>query len=260
MLKVRETLTIITVRIRMSESVDTFSLPSNVCAYNQNHVFDQLKSRPSPPSANEINRTHQPIMKRQKEQQVQQQQQRPENQQQSSPPLPTTSQTIQIDENPLTTSSSIIEFLNHEQTCLVPDNDSEMDIDSIFEEINRLSDDSDERSVDEILLEAETLLARQEHFNLDRSNGEDFGELIVGDDEFTSNLFEKWKIDEHLKPISEESTPREMRSIHRDNGPTDEITVSTYFFLNLFSNFVFVVYFVFLVVVRLLDSINKYNI
>lgn len=231
MLKVRETLTIISVRIRMSESVDKFSLPSNVCAYNQNHVFDQLKSRPSPPSANETNRTHQTIMKRQKEEQVQQQQQqqqRNENQQQSSPPLSSSSQTIQIDENPLTTSSSIIEFLNHEQTCLVPDNDSEMDIDSIFEEINRLSDDSDERSVDEILLEAETLLARQEHFNLDRSNGEDFGELIVGDDEFTSNLFEKWKIDEHLKPISEESTPREMKTLHVDNGPTDEITVSTH--------------------------------
>lgn len=50
---------------------------------------------------------------------------------------------LQIDENLITTSSSIIEFLNQEQNCAnLLDNESELDIDSIFEEVNRLSDDS----------------------------------------------------------------------------------------------------------------------
>lgn len=207
----------------MSEGVDTLSLPSNICEYEYNAFDHQLESRP--PSANERNRTHQTIMKRQKEPQLQLQQQ---NQQQPSAPLPPTHST-QYDENPLTTSSSIIEFLNHEQKCLVHDNDSELDIDSIFEEINRLSDDSDERSVDEILREAEILLSRQEQLDLEGSNGEEVGDdyVVVGE-EITSSLFEKWKIDEHLKPISEESTPRDINAQHSHNGPTDgEITVST---------------------------------
>lgn len=161
-------------------------------------------------------------MKRQKEPQLQLQQR---NQQQLPAPLPPLHST-QYDENPLTTSSSIIEFLNHEQKCLVHDNDSELDIDSIFEEINRLSDDSDERSVDEILREAEILLSRQEQLDLERSNGDEVGDYVVVGEEITSSLFEKWKIDEHLKPISEESTPRDMKSQHSNNGPTDEITVS----------------------------------
>lgn len=197
---------------RMNESVDIISLPSNICAYNQN----QLK--PNQPSYDECSKQHQTIMKRQKGQQVQQ---RMLAIQQKSPTPPLSSMQ-NTDENPLTCSSSIIEFLNHEKTCLVPDNDSEMDIDSIFEEINRLSDDSDERSVDEILREAEILLSRQEQLELERPNGDEFHV----DESITSNLFEKWKMDEHLKPISEESTPREMKSHHSDNGPADDVTVS----------------------------------
>lgn len=195
-------------------------------------MFDHIKSRP--PSANETIKTHPPIMKRQMDQQLQLQQQ---NQQQLPPPF-SSSQSRPFDENPLTTSSSIIEFLNHEQKCLVHDTDSELDVDSIFEEINRLSDDSDERSVDEILREAEILLSRQEHFDLERSNDEGTGEYVVVDEEITSNLFEKWRIDEHLKPISEESTPRDIRSQQNDNEPTEELTVSASLFLFvLFFNF-----------------------
>lgn len=174
-------------------------------------------------------------MKRQKEQQLLLQQQRQKNQQQLPPPF-SSAQSRQFDENPLTTSSSIIEFLNHEQKCLVHDTDvdSELDVESIFEEINRLSDDSDERSVDEILREAEILLSRQEHFDLERPNEEGAGDFVVVDEEITSNLFENWRIDEHLKPISEESTPREIRSQQNDNGPTEEITVNTIGFFSFY--------------------------
>lgn len=154
---------------------------------------------------------------------------------QQLPPLPSE----HIDENLLTTSSSIIEFLNHEQTCLAHDNDSEMDIDSIFEEINRLSDDSDERSVDEILREAEILLSRQEQFDLERSNGDAANDVVV-DNEITCNLYGKWRNDEDLKPISEESTPREMISQQSYNGPIHEITVSVLFFSSLNYNSFFI--------------------
>ena len=56
------------------------------------------------------------------------------------------------------TNSSILEFLNQEQQCLVDAVDSEIDIDSIFEEINRLSGDVEDRNVEDILKEAEQLL------------------------------------------------------------------------------------------------------
>lgn len=68
------------------------------------------------------------------------------------------------------TSSSIFEFLNQEQQCwsfnpyATSDDDcaSEVDIDGIFDEINRLSGRIQEsRSVDEILQEAETLILSQ---------------------------------------------------------------------------------------------------
>lgn len=215
----------------MSESVDTLTLPSNISPYN--NVFDHIKLRP--PSANATIKTNPKIMKRQKEQQLQLHQQQQQNQQQLPPPF-SSSQSRQFDENPLTTSSSIIEFLNHEQKCSVHDTDvdSELDVDSIFEEINRLSDDSDERSVDEILREAEILLSRQEHFDLERPNEEGAGDFVVVDEEITSSLFEKWRIDEHLKPISEESTPREIRSQQNDNGPTEEITVNTIGFFSFY--------------------------
>ncbi|XP_059617143.1 centrosomal protein of 162 kDa isoform X2 [Phlebotomus argentipes] len=61
----------------------------------------------------------------------------------------------------LTSSSSLLEFLTHEQKCLeglLEGTSTDVDIESIFEEINRLSDNSDERSVEEILKEAEMLM------------------------------------------------------------------------------------------------------
>lgn len=157
-------------------------------------------------------------MKRQKEQQQQQHQLQPS----SLSSLPS----LQMDENPLNSSSSIIEFLNHEQKCLANDNDSEVDIESIFEEINRLSDDSDERSVDEILREAEILLSRQEQLELEQSNRDDAENYVIIDEDVTNHLIDKWKSNDHLKPISEESTPRETQSQQSDNGPTEECTTA----------------------------------
>lgn len=122
------------------------------------------------------------------------------------------------DDTATATNSSIIEFLNNEQQCLNADNESELDIDSIFEEINRLSDESDGRSVDEILREAELLLSKQEQYELESGNGSE----IVSDSEPVSyNLLDRWKIDSHLKTISEESTPREMR-LQDSSNSSDE--------------------------------------
>lgn len=68
------------------------------------------------------------------------------------------------------TSSSILDFLNQEQKCWnsaspIPEDDcasEEVDIEGIFDEINRLSGKIHEsRSVDEILQEAETLILSQ---------------------------------------------------------------------------------------------------
>lgn len=71
------------------------------------------------------------------------------------------------------TTNSILEFLNQEKQCLdntnstKTDNDGadELDIDSIFEEINRLSGDSDGRRIEDILHEAEMLLSKQDQLN-----------------------------------------------------------------------------------------------
>lgn len=96
-------------------------------------------------------------------------------------------------------TNSIIEFLKNEKQCLVNGHtdDSEMDINSIFDEISRLSDNSDQRSVDEILREAEILLSKQERIEFDLGNGENDNDLPT------------WKFDERLDTISEESTNRE---------------------------------------------------
>lgn len=67
------------------------------------------------------------------------------------------------------TTSSILEFLNQEKQCLDLDNGTEVDVDSIFEEINRLSGDMDGRNVEDILREAEMLISRQELGQLERS-------------------------------------------------------------------------------------------
>lgn len=66
----------------------------------------------------------------------------------------------------LTTTSSIFEFLQQERRCdgggATGEEDSELDIDSIFEEINRLSGDTRGRCVEDILREAEALISKQE--------------------------------------------------------------------------------------------------
>lgn len=60
------------------------------------------------------------------------------------------------------TNSSILEFLNQENRCLDSDNMTELDVESIFDEINRLTvNTSDDRDVDEILKEAEELMQNQ---------------------------------------------------------------------------------------------------
>lgn len=71
----------------------------------------------------------------------------------------------------ITSNGSIIEFLQQEQSCYEngyglttngeSNYDCDVDVESIFKEINRLSDSTDTRSVDELLREAEMLLKRQ---------------------------------------------------------------------------------------------------
>lgn len=74
---------------------------------------------------------------------------------------------IDLDSDDFTTSS-ILEFLNQEKQCLDLDNDTEVDVDSIFEEINRLSGDMNGRNVEDILREAEMLISKQELGQLER--------------------------------------------------------------------------------------------
>lgn len=144
-------------------------------------------------------------------------------------------QSINSDDN-TNGSNSIIEFLNHEQKCLIPsENDltSELDIDSIFEEINRLSDESDERSVDEIIREAELLMCKQQQIesDLNRSEHEAENEKETDDAiEFNNlsenvNSYSKWHFNEHLETISEKTTPRNTKSQSSDSR--DEQTLQT---------------------------------
>lgn len=121
-------------------------------------------------------------------------------------------------------SNSIIEFLNQEQKCLNPiDNDSELDIESIFEEINRLSDVSDDRSVDEILREAEFLLCKQEQIecNLKCSESNSGGDQIIiepnekticNNESLIPDDTDAYYFDGHLDTISEQTTSRNTKS------------------------------------------------
>ncbi|XP_055326690.1 uncharacterized protein LOC129580369 isoform X2 [Sitodiplosis mosellana] len=135
-------------------------------------------------------------------------------------------------------NSSIIEFLNQEQKCLIPtENDltSEVDVDSLFEEINRLSDESDERSVDEILREAELLLSKQQQIESDLNRSErdedDRDEKDVDEARESNGLSESvisyntWHFNEPLETISEKTTPRTTKSQSSDSR--DEQTLQT---------------------------------
>lgn len=121
-------------------------------------------------------------------------------------------------ENITKTSSSIIEFLNNEKECLhLTDNGSEIDIDSIFEEINRLSDESDERSVDEILREAELLISKQQQIESDSNTTDSSNpaENSIPDEtnaETNTEPFLEWHPCENLETISEKSTPLKTKS------------------------------------------------
>lgn len=124
-----------------------------------------------------------------------------------------------------TKSSSIIEFLNNEQKCLnLVENDSELDIDSIFEEINRLSDESDGRSVDEILREAELLLSKQQQIESNLNYGENESGKEKESNE-NDNFIDKWHLSDQLETISEKSTPQNTKSHSSDSR--DETVLQT---------------------------------
>lgn len=91
---------------------------------------------------------------------------------------------------------SILEFLNNEQECFDTDQ-SDLDIESIFEEISRLSDNTDDRSVDVLMKEAEFLMMQ------------DPLSLILEESEFSQSS--DVVISTHTN-ISKESTPRDLRS------------------------------------------------
>lgn len=137
--------------------------------------------------------------------------------------------------------SSIIEFLNQEQKSLIAtehDLTSELDIDSIFEEINRLSDESDERSVDEILREAELLLSKQQQIESDLNQNENENDSEDEtetdntndiDDTTMSNglsesvqMYGKWSYNDHLDTISEKTTPQNTKSQSSDSQRDDQ--------------------------------------
>ncbi|XP_055384996.1 centrosomal protein of 162 kDa [Condylostylus longicornis] len=116
---------------------------------------------------------------------------------------------------------SILEFLNKERECfkenLIDENSSDLDVESIFEEINRLSDKNDERSVEEILREAECLMKNQILNNKQYYTESEYNKNCV---KIENNCFKK-VVDEVLTAsvLSDESTPH-VDDSHSDN---DEI-------------------------------------
>lgn len=150
-------------------------------------------------------------------------------------------QSMNGDETTTNGGSSIIEFLNQEQKSLIAtehDLTSELDIDSIFEEINRLSDESDERSVDEILREAELLMSKQGQIECDLNQNESENENENEnktddsndiDDTTMSNglsesvqMYGKWSYNDHLDTISEKTTPQNTKSQSSDSQRDDQ--------------------------------------
>lgn len=107
------------------------------------------------------------------------------------------------------TNSSIIEFLNQEKHCLIDsDNMSELDVESIFDEINRLTVNADNRDVDEILREAENLMMNNKPLEgLDSS----FNLSSVGGDEDNNN----------------DKDSKLSRSASDSNQSDDSISIST---------------------------------
>lgn len=96
-----------------------------------------------------------------------------------------------------TANSSILEFLSQEQRCLSLDDNSEVDIESLFEEINRLSGDVEQNhnveDIDMLIKEAELLMTKQDIGKMDFS-------MTQVDNKYSGSV------------LSKESTPREMKS------------------------------------------------
>lgn len=132
----------------------------------------------------------------------------------------------------LTNSSSILEFLNQEKQCLDLDNGSEIDVDSLFEEINRLSDNTDKRSVDEILKEAE-LLMNNDTFDLLNSSRQ----KTPPQNPSNATNIKSATLPRSAQNISKESTPRDMRENDELRITTNKLKVSLFFFV-LFQIFV----------------------
>ncbi|XP_055911483.1 centrosomal protein of 162 kDa isoform X2 [Eupeodes corollae] len=151
------------------------------------------------------------------------------------------------------TSSSILEFLNKEQECFYGSSrdTSEINDEIIFEEVNRLADNTDTRSVDEILREAELLINNQLAASVSsvavngtnggfeihkKSNFNNIGDgypenicppVVVKEKDSPTkivNNFDKVVDNVHLDSvISDESTPKDMRNFTANNADTDDI-------------------------------------
>ncbi|XP_055843279.1 centrosomal protein of 162 kDa isoform X2 [Episyrphus balteatus] len=158
------------------------------------------------------------------------------------------------------TSSSILEFLNKEQECFYGSSrdTSEINDEIIFEQVNRLADNSDTRSVDEILREAELLINNQlvtsttsassvaavvkgtnggfENYKKSSLINSECGGHSVdivtpscvvkesSNSEIVVNNFDKVVDNVHLDSvISDESTPKDMRNFTANNADTDDI-------------------------------------
>lgn len=86
-------------------------------------------------------------------------------------------------------NTSILEFLNDSGSTVISENE-------LFQEINRLSDNKDDRSLEEIIKEAETLIKKQPLFNKPNKTP-----LEKNNQLFPNNF-----------TLSCESTPLEMRT------------------------------------------------
>lgn len=131
----------------------------------------------------------------------------------ASPPQPS----INFDLDDLT-NSSILEFLNQEKQCIDLDSVSDGDIESIFEEINRLSGDapSDDQNVEKILREAEMLISKQELGQLEvplPKSPKPLSQYRLDTDAKNDTIAKSpRKKLLNLERLSSESTPREMKN------------------------------------------------
>lgn len=135
------------------------------------------------------------------------------------------------------TNSSIIEFLNQENQCYDIDTGSEIEIESIFEEINRLSgvggdigngsttlvaDTSisiSDVNVEDILREAERLITKQAQLEVPLSAAASVLQKCS-----SINRVDRINL-QSQKPLSSESTPREMKKGNELDKIDNEVNV-----------------------------------